>query len=81
MGVLLFISRQQFNNKKKSRCHVAYLKRSEAWRLEAMVRLEHTQYKMKCVDPIRGELLFDQSNLFLAREELLRRGIYPPKRA
>lgn len=81
MSVLLFISRQQFDNKKNSRRHVAYLKRSEAWQLEAMVRLESTPYKMRCVDPIRGELLFDQSNLYLAREELLRRGICPPKRA
>lgn len=46
-----------------------------------MARLEHTQYKMVCVDPIRGELLFDEHNLFLAREELYRRGVYPLKRA
>jgi hypothetical protein len=81
MSVLLFISRQQFNNKKKSRHHISYLRRSEAWRLEAMVRLEHTDYKMMCVDPHQGQLLFDQSNLFLAREELLRRGIHPLLRA
>lgn len=75
MGVLLFVSRKELAEKKKSRGHVSYLMKAEDWRLNAintcvkagiMFRFQVNPYKV---------IGFNKDNLFLVREELLRRSV------
>lgn len=73
MSVLLFISRKEFEQRKASKRHIAYLKVAEEYQLTAMANCKMTDIKFCFRTPSREELIFDKSNFFLVREELSRR--------
>lgn len=75
MGVLLFVSRRELAEKKKSRWHVRYLMKAEDWRLNAITTCVKAGIMFKFQINPYEVIDFNKDNLFLVREELLRRSV------
>ena len=75
MGVLLFVSRKELAEKKKSRLHVRYLQKAEDWRLNAINSCVNAGIQFMFQVSPHLSVGFNADNLFLVREELLRRSV------
>ena len=74
MTVLLFLTRQQFDQKKKMASHASALRLWDMHQLNSLARMEGTGYSFNCRHPRSGQsLVFDQGNFYLARAEIFRR--------